>query len=460
MRQLDLVAPVANVGAPHSGARSRRALAGLATAALVVGLAACDGGGGDGSSSGSLVPPQSLSASTSTPPTSSSPTTTPPTTTASAIAAPLITAPPFSDFTGDPFFDPGDAAPGAPGEIIRSRPITTTLPDANVWQILHWSRTAEDQPVAVSATVVAPTAAAGSPRPIFAYAHGTTGLGDQCALSAQIANGTAVEMSVLPVLVSQGLTVVIPDYQGLGTPGDHPYLVGQSEGRNLLDGIRAAGRLEGTGSTPESNAVVWGHSQGGGAAAFTAELQPTYAPEIPLVGAIAGAPPADVATSSLGAISSSYRGFVPMIVAGLRAGYPALAADDEALGADGRQALADVSGTCVGEALAAFNGRDVAALFADLPVDQPPWRDALAANRAGDRPTDVPIFIYHGADDDLVPPAMSASLFDRYCAAGVNASRTVYPGTDHVSVLTAAFGDIAAFTLARLSGQPAVSGCG
>ena len=184
---------------------------------------------------------------------------------------------------------------------------------------------------------------------------------------------------------------------------------------------------------PSPNAVVWGHSQGGGAAAFTAELQPTYAPEIPLVGAIAGAPPADVATSSLGAISPSYRGFVPMIVAGLRAGYPALAADDEALGADGRQALADVSGTCVGEALAAFNGRDVAALFAGLPVDDPQWRDALAANRAGDRPTDVPIFIYHGADDDLVPPAMSASLFDRYCASGVNASRTVYPGTDHVS---------------------------
>ena len=52
--------------------------------------------------------------------------------------------------------------------------------------------------MAVSATVVAPTAASGSPRPIFAYAHGTTGLGDQCALSAQIADGTAVELSVAP----------------------------------------------------------------------------------------------------------------------------------------------------------------------------------------------------------------------------------------------------------------------
>jgi pimeloyl-ACP methyl ester carboxylesterase len=467
VRQPDCVVPgcavPAAAGNAHSGARARRAFAGLMAGALVAGLAACGGGGDAGSSLGSLVPPQSLAASGTTPettvPTSAAPAPTTAPNGASTAGPPPITAPPLSAFTGDPFFDPGDAAPGAPGEIIRSRPITTTLQDTNVWQVLHWSRTAEEQPVAVSATVVAPTAPSGSPRPVFAYAHGTTGLGDQCALSAQIADGTAVELSVLPVLVSQGLTVVIPDYQGLGTPGDHPYLVGQSEGRNLLDGIRAAGNLQGTGSTPESKAVVWGHSQGGGAAAFTAELQPTYAPEVPLVGAIAGAPPADLATSSLGAINPSYRGFVPMIVAGLRAGYPALAADDGMLGAEAQQALTEVSDTCVGEALAAFNGRDVAALFADLPVDDPSWRDALAANRAGDRATDVPIFIYHGADDDLVPPTMSASLFDRYCAGGVNASRTVYPGTDHVSVLTAAFGDIAAFTLDRLSGKPAVSGC-
>jgi pimeloyl-ACP methyl ester carboxylesterase len=431
----------------------------LATAALV-GLAACGGGSGDEASLGSPVAPQSAPSSTLA--STVRRTDGDPTTTAQShveITEPSITSPPLSSFTGDAFFDPGDAPAGEPGEIIRSRPVTTTLQGANVWQVLHWSRTAEDRPVAVSATVVAPTAESATPRPIFAYAHGTTGLGDQCALSTQIANGTAVELSLLPVLVSQGLTVVIPDYQGLGTPGDHPYLVGQSEGRNLLDGIRAAGRLEGTGSSPESKAIVWGHSQGGGAAAFTAELQPTYAPDVPLVGAIAGAPPADVATSSLGAVNSSYRGFVPMIIAGLRAGYPELAADDGALGAEGRQALADVSGTCLSEALAAFNGRDVEALFAGLPVDDPLWQEALAANRAGDRPTDVPIFIYHGADDDLVPPAMSESLFERYCAAGVNASRTVYPGTDHVSVLTAAFGDIAAFTIDRLSGKPAVSGC-
>lgn len=34
-----------------------------------------------------------------------------------------------------------------------------------------------------------------------------------------------------------------PDYEGLGTPGGHPYLVGPSEGRSVLDVVRAARKL-------------------------------------------------------------------------------------------------------------------------------------------------------------------------------------------------------------------------
>jgi len=40
-------------------------------------------------------------------------------------------------------------------------------------------------------------------------------------------------------------TVVFTDYPGLGTPGPHPYLVGESEGRAVLDSIRATRQLLG-----------------------------------------------------------------------------------------------------------------------------------------------------------------------------------------------------------------------
>ena len=219
---------------PRRAAGGRAALIGLTFAGLA-GLASC------GSKGASVASPSVLSPA-------STPTTTP--ASASPTAAPSATAAPLSAFTGDPFFDPGDAAPGAPGTILRSRTVTTKLANAQVWQVLYWSRTPEDQPVAVSATVVAPAGPGSSPRPILAYAHPTTGLGDQCAPSAGIVAGTGVELVLFPAVLRQGWTVVETDYQGLGTPGDHAYLIGQSEGRNVLDSVRAAEALPGTGSTP------------------------------------------------------------------------------------------------------------------------------------------------------------------------------------------------------------------
>jgi len=331
---------------------------------------------------------------------------------------------------------------------------------AEAWQILHWSRTAEDQPVAVSATVVAPTAVTSSPRAVLAWAHGTTGMGDQCSISARVADGSAPDLTIVKGAVDQGFAVVLPDYQGLGTPGDHAYLVGQAEGRNVLDGIRAATRFDGSGATADSKAVVWGHSQGGQAAAFTAELQPTYAPDVHLVGAVAGAPASDFAGASpQAAANPAYRGFFPMLVVGFRAGYPELAADDQLLTDAGREALARVDDQCLDETLTTFRDEDPAPLLAGLPIDQPRWQQALAANRAGDRPTSVPIFLYHGGADDLVPPQLSAELLARYCELGVTASRTVYPDTDHVSVIAAAYTDIGAYLQDRLAGERAPSSC-
>ena len=146
----------------------------------------------------------------------------------------------------------------------------------------------------MSATIVAPNGSGERDRPVFGPTHSTTGMGDQCALTNQLTGGTGQEVMLLPAMLDMGMTIVAPDYQGLGTPGDHAYLTNQASGRNVLDAIRAARHLDGTGVTADSPAVAWGHSQGGGAAAFAAELQPTYAPDVNLVGAIVGAPTSDL----------------------------------------------------------------------------------------------------------------------------------------------------------------------
>ena len=92
-------------------------------------------------------------------------------------------------------------------------------------------------------------------------------------------------MSLLPSIgkvVSQGYVVVATDYEGLGTPGTHPYLVGESEARGVLDIVKAAQQIPETGASNKT--FVWGQSQGGQAALFAGEIQPTYAPELDLLG--------------------------------------------------------------------------------------------------------------------------------------------------------------------------------
>jgi alpha-beta hydrolase superfamily lysophospholipase len=89
-----------------------------------------------------------------------------------------------------------------------------------------------------------------------------------------------------------GYVIAATDYQGLGTPGPHPYLVGDSEGIGALDSVRAARNLAEAGASADF--VVWGESQGGHASLFAGQLASTYAPELNLHGVVGSAPAADL----------------------------------------------------------------------------------------------------------------------------------------------------------------------
>src|SRR5690606_1875525 len=118
------------------------------------------------------------------------------------------------------------------------------------------------------------------------------------------------------------------DYEGLGTPGQHTYVVGRSEGRAVLDMARAAQRLPGTGLSSSTPVGLMGYSQGGGAVAWAAELAGTYAPELNLKGTAAGGIPGD-----LPAVAEFVEGGPVVALAllasiGLDAAYPELDLED------------------------------------------------------------------------------------------------------------------------------------
>ncbi len=363
---------------------------------------------------------------------------------------------------GDAFWTPPDPlAPGQPGDLIWARPVPGAVAGGTTWLVLYRSTTEDGEATAVSGVVAVPTGPApATPRPVLAVAHSTVGLADGCAPSRVLAAGGGGEVGgFAAAAMAQGWVLAATDYRGLGTPGPHPYLVGQRAGRDVLDIVRAVGHLPDTGADPSSSVLLVGHSQGGGASVFAAELAPGYAPELNVVGAVAGAPITEVArrASSWPPAPGQDTGFAMMAIAGFLGAYPGLDVAS-VLTAGGQAALPSVERGCVGDVLAAFAADDPAQLFA-LNGPDPAWRAALEANVAGQHATGVPLYVFHGAADAVVPAAWSADYQARACAAGSDVTRIVYPDLDHGSVVPAALGPAFAWLAARLAGQPPAPGC-
>jgi pimeloyl-ACP methyl ester carboxylesterase len=198
---------------------------------------------------------------------------------------------------GEAFYTPpSPLPPGKHGAVIWARKLTgeaaLTAAGKN-WLVLYRSVGVDGKPIAVSGVVSLPKGKA--PKrgwPVISYDHGTTGIADVCAPSRDSTSNPAhlYNSYIYPLLdrwLKAGFAVVRTDYQGLGTPGIHHYLVGADEGRSTLDIVRAARKLDGR---VRNRVAIAGHSQGGHAAIWGAALAPKWTPELKLRGTVAFAP--------------------------------------------------------------------------------------------------------------------------------------------------------------------------
>lgn len=121
--------------------------------------------------------------------------------------------------------------------IIRQEPVVGAPNGASAFRILYRSMGLKGEPTAVSVLVVVPggTSPEGG-RPIVAWAHPTSGVVQRCAPS--LARHKFDGIQGLAKMIGRGYVVVATDYPGLGTGGTHPYLVGVSEARAVIDSVR------------------------------------------------------------------------------------------------------------------------------------------------------------------------------------------------------------------------------
>jgi hypothetical protein len=340
----------------------------------------------------------------------------------------------------DLFYIPPDPLPpGRPGEVLTAERMDAYLMPgvrlrAATWRVLYRSTSATGEPAAVSGTVLIPRGRTAKPRPLIGYAVGTHGIGDAAAPSRLIARGLEWEAGMIAMILARGWAVAVTDYQGLGTPGDHTYMVGRALGPNVLDIMRAARELDPVSLPAEGPAAIVGYSEGGAAAGWAAQLQPTYAPDVPLVAVAAGAAAANLEAAGPSLDGSFFSFFIAYGGIGYAAAYPELELDPY-LTPMARDGIERLRRSSVLDAIRS-GPRFVRASDLTQPnvLDLPEWRQRLRENRLGEIVPDAPVLLHHARRDQIVSFEHSVNLRDDWTARGGDVRLYITRGgVDHMS---------------------------
>jgi pimeloyl-ACP methyl ester carboxylesterase len=339
------------------------------------------------------------------------------------------------------------------GDLVWARKVANPLPQAGrTWTLLYRSTSLRGKAIGVSGFVMLPK---GKPPkhgwPVVSWAHGTSGIADSCAPSRDPKGPyTFYAATQFSAWLKAGYAIANTDYEGLGTPGVHPYLLGRSAGRGVVDIVRASRQIDGRLS---KRYVIAGHSQGGQAALFAAAIGPKWAPELNLRGVAAYAP-----ASHLGLLSrvlptyttpSGLSGLAAMVLRGVSSVYPDVKPSE--IASDRALALfPQIDKVCLGplNSASSFGGLAPAELVRP-GANLDPLNKILDAQNPNLKIA-APILLAQGLSDTTVLPFMTNQL-DTELVAGKNKVKYLtYDGIEHVGVVAAADQPTRKFFAARL----------
>ena len=388
-----------------------------------------------------------------------------------------------SDF----YLPPAILPAGPPGTVLRCQPLSTLLSSlAKTTLVMYLSMDVSGDPIAATGVVFEPNMPwnGSGPRPLVGYTDGTYGQGDQCASSRLLAEGVhygppldamlAYESLFIGDLLREGVAVAVTDYHQFGTPGDHTYLNRTEAAHTNIDMVRAARQLPNNSIPAHGPLAFAGYSQGGHAAASTAELLPSYAPEFDVTGIYAGAAPSDLAELMDYNDGGAFMGVVGYYLNGLAAAYPELETPiNVALNASGQQLRRDTALQCIPETAVTFGFQQTRNFTQDGQslanvLRSPPLAERVAMDGLGSIAPNAPVLLAIGASDDVVPVAGVRRLNTNWCAMGASVEYYEVPGPalpistslTHIGLAPLLYtGKAKSWLLDRLRGVPAVNTC-
>lgn len=357
---------------------------------------------------------------------------------------------------------PGISVAAPPGTLVSADPVATTPSGTQAWKIRYWTTSDRGAEIQVTGMVVAPREAMpASPRPVMAYAHGTSGVVEKCAPSLLDFFGATPGVTES---VRRGYVFVAPDYPGLGSAMPHPYLVGTSTAHAVLDAVRATRSI--AGAAAGNRFAVWGESQGGHAALWTGQLAQSYAPDLQLMGVAAAAPPTDLVENLRAGSDPSVRAFLtaftayswsqhfnaPLATLGNRStqGVITRLAQNNCIVLGKKPKL----GTMLGVLVLRRDLKNV-----DLGKIQP-WARISRQNSPAARAYGVPFLIAQNPKDVIVSPAVTVAFTRKLCRNGARVRYISIAGQGHETSARDTTAQTLDWVDARFAGKPARTDCG
>lgn len=296
--------------------------------------------------------------------------------------------------------------------------------------------------------------------PVLVWSHGTVGIGDICAPS--FAGRSERDRTYLNPWLEKGFAIAASDYQGLGTPGTHPYMHARTMAYNNLDLLRA---IQSADFPLSRKVLVAGQSQGATGAIATASYAESYAADIDLSGLIATGVPhlsygviwdlvksadPDEVSASL-ALSLYMLTMTEMIDPEFRM--------DAILSDEAKSVIGDIGNTCVFDLMDKTQDAGLSSRKAFKTRSEFPLIKAFSRMKIPELGFKTPIFTGSGTSDKITPFSMQQAFVADACAAGATIAASTYPDADHYQALLLSIPDAQNFAETVMSSGGVKSTC-
>lgn len=361
------------------------------------------------------------------------------------VAAPSEIIDPLRPVSDDFYSEPELTGDEAAGTLLKTEPVQVQFAafrpgNLRAWRTMYVTREMDGSPsVSTGILLIPDDGRDDASRTVIGYQEANDSVGARCHPSTQWTGSNPLDgsswsaLGPLAMMFERGWAVSISDVGNDAQQEPHGVFAGKYAGNAMLDGVRSALSVKDIDLSPDAPVGLFGIAGGGVGAAFAAEQQAEYAPELNVKATVLEGMVVNQRNFIRTADGSVGAGFAFATLVGLEAKYPEMDLDSH-LTPLGRTIADEYRTACQTPTYFTMPFVPLSALFTSgvSPADNPAFRHVYDDNLlgAGTAPSSPVLIASCSADDSpmsLVPAADARKLATAYREGGTPVS---YQPTD------------------------------